>query len=269
MSSLLIYKKYILNIALVILLVISLVNSYFIFRLSEDINENLAGTEKTAEPIISTVIAEASCKECPDLNVVVDNLEKAGVVISEKKELAYDDAKKILIKYNITKLPTLILSEEFSTYELSSNWNLLGHIAEDGSYILDLQQPPYYDFNKKETIGLVSVATISDLSCTSCYNATETHLPIIVRFGVYIKESKSLDATSAEAVELIQKYNIKSLPTVLMSKEAADYTGLVNAWKDVGTLESDNVMVFRNNEILGLGYKDLTTGKIIEPAPDA
>lgn len=225
-----------------------------------------AVTGKVVGLITSTIISEASCKECPDLKIIVNNLEQAGVVISEKKNLNADEAKDLFVSYNITKLPALILSSEFANYELANNWKLLGHIAADNSYVLDLQSPPYYDLKTKEIPGLVTITTINDATCTSCYNAVQVHLPIIQRFGVYIANNKSLDASSAEAVQLIQKYKITSLPTVLMSKEATDYTGLVNAWKDVGTVESDNVMVFRKNEILGLAYKDLTTGKIVEPA---
>lgn len=219
--------------------------------------------------VTSTTITEPSCKECPNLNIIVDNLDKAGVVISEKRSLNSEEAKDLLVSYNITRLPALILSSEFSNYELSGNWKLLGHIAEDNSYVLDLQEPPYYDLKKKEIFGLVSITTINDVSCAKCYNATEIHLPIIQRFGVYVKNEKSLDASSAEAAQLIKKYNIKSLPTILMSNEAADYGSLVNAWKDVGTVESDSVMVFRKNEVLGLTYKDLETGKVVESTPKA
>jgi len=226
-----------------------------------------AVTGKVVGLVTSTVISEASCKECPKLSLIVNNLEQAGVVISEKRNLNADEAKDLLVTYNITKLPSLILSSEFSNYELASNWQLLDHIAVDKNYVLDLQSPPYYDLKTKKIPGLVTVTTINDAICTNCYNATQVHLPIILRFGVYVKNEKSLDASSAEAVQLIQKYKITSLPTVLMSKEAVDYTGLVNAWKDVGSIESDNVMIFRKNEILGLAYKDLATGKIVEPAP--
>lgn len=224
-------------------------------------------TGKIVGLVTSTVISEPSCKECPDLSVVVGNLERAGVAVPEKKLLQHDEAKDLLAKYNVTKLPTLILSEEFSNYELSNNWKLLGHVTKDGNYILDLQAPPYYDTGKKEVIGLVSVTMISDLSCTKCYNATQVHLPIIKRFGVYIKEEKTLDLSSEDAKKLISKYNITSIPTILLSKEAKEYNSLVKAWQDVGTIESDNSLVFRENDLIGLTYKDLKTGKVVEPAP--
>ncbi|MDO8660804.1 MAG: hypothetical protein Q7K43_02860, partial [Candidatus Woesearchaeota archaeon] len=73
-----------------------------------------AVTGKVAGLVTSTVVRESSCKECPDLNVVVKNLEQAGVVITEKKNLNSDEAKDLLVTYNITKLPALILSSEFS-----------------------------------------------------------------------------------------------------------------------------------------------------------
>jgi len=59
---------------------------------------------------------------------------------------------------------------------------------------------------------------------------------------------------------LITKYKIISVPTVLMSPEADQYTNLKGVWKNVGTIESDGWYVFREmQQLRGVVYKDLTS----------
>ncbi len=226
-----------------------------------------AVTGKVNGLVRATLIEEKSCTDCADLNILLQGLEESGVVLSEKKELSTNDATELFSKYNITKLPALILSEDFSAYELSSAWDRLGHVAEDGSYVLDLPSPPYYDIKTKTVHGLVKFTGITDSSCTECYNVTQIHVSILQRMGLFLKDRKVVDSSSAEGKQLIEKYGIKSLPTMILSKEASDYAGFVRAWNDVGTIESDGSFVFRDNSVLELTYKDLVSGKVIKPEP--
>ncbi len=211
-------------------------------------------------------VNEPSCTQCPNMTVLLNGLEGSGVEFSAKEQMDSESAKGLIQKYNITKLPSLILSSDFKEYEFSNNWNSLGHVAEDGNYVLDLSSPPYYDVATKKVLGKVKFTGIYDKGCTECYNLTEVHMPILLRFGVWIGEGKNLDANDAEAKSLITKYNITSVPTIILSREALDYRSLVNAWQPVGTIESDGSLVFRANEVLGLGYKDLASGEVVKPA---
>lgn len=214
-----------------------------------------------------TTIVEPTCKDCPDISLLVDGLERAGVAFSSEQKLEASDAKDLVAKYNITVLPALVLSNEISEYELAKSWvPQLGHIADDGSYLLDLQSPPYYDLSKKKLVGAVEMVGITDATCSVCYNLTEVHVPILQRFGVLLSSQRIIDVSSAEAKQLLGKYSITSVPTIVLSSEASEYKGLVSAWAPVGTVESDGSLVFRGNAQIGLGYKDLVSGKVIEPA---
>ena len=224
-----------------------------------------AVTGAVAGLVKSVVVYDPNCKDkCPNLSMIVNGLEQNGVVFTEKTMLTSAEAKELLEINNITRLPLLALSKEFSEYDVSQNWENLGIIAADGSYMLQLDSPPYYDIVKKKIIGLVTMTAINDASCSKCYNGTAVHSEVVTRFGIYLDEVKSLDASSAEAKQLISKYNIKSLPTIILSKEAAEYKALMQAWDSVGTVESDGSLVFRDNEVLGLTYKDLSSNKVIE-----
>ncbi|MBS3108477.1 hypothetical protein J4409_01265 [Candidatus Woesearchaeota archaeon] len=64
---------------------------------------------------------------------------------------------------------------------------------------------------------------------------------------------------------MVKKYGIKAAPTIILSEEASVYNVLNGIWSQVGTVESDGVYVFRNIEVIGEIYKDLSSDKIIEP----
>lgn len=222
-------------------------------------------TKQVKGTVRATVINAPDCKECPNMTILLNGLEGSNVVFSERTMLDADDAKDLIQQYNVSVLPALVMSSEFNEYEFSNNWNQLGHIASDGSYVLDLANPPFYDLATKKIFGLVGFTGIYDKTCTECYNLSEVHVPILLRFGVWINSGKTLDVNDAEAKALIAKYKIVSVPTVVLSKEAGDYKNLANAWLPVGTVESDGTFVFRSNDVLGLGYKDLASGQTVKP----
>ena len=67
-----------------------------------------------------------------------------------------------------------------------------------------------------------------------------------------------------EGKNLVGKYNIKKVPTVLLSPEASAYEALSQVWERVGTVESDGVFVFREMEAINQTYKDLNNNKIVQ-----
>ena len=58
---------------------------------------------------------------------------------------------------------------------------------------------------------------------------------------------------SEDGKELINKYNIKTIPTVIIAKEARGYPGFIEAFKEVGTEEDDGTFVFREGSYFGEG----------------
>jgi hypothetical protein len=64
---------------------------------------------------------------------------------------------------------------------------------------------------------------------------------------------------STEARLLIQKYNLTQLPAILFSPEASAYLSFDSTWIGTNnTIEQDGWYVFRNYDLLGYGYQNLT-----------
>ena len=105
--------------------------------------------------------------------------------------------------------------------------------------------------------GNVTATILSDRTCTSCINMSMT----VEQFqlaGVAIKSQQTVDTGSAEGKQLIQKYSIKTIPTLILSNEIKDYSQITGFWAQVGTVEADGNYVTRT---VSPPYINLTTGK--------
>lgn len=126
---------------------------------------------------------------------------------------------------------------------------------------------PYRDVTKGQIVGLVDVVYLTDSSCTDCYKPQEVHKNILTQgFGVGIRSEQSVDANSPYGKSLVSKYKITQVPTLLISPEVAEYSGIKQVWPQVGTTEPDGWYVFRQVSRLGsVIYKDFTSNQVVRP----
>ena len=100
-----------------------------------------------------------------------------------------------------------------------------------------------------------------DDQCSDCYDVS-IHKSALERFGVYLSEEETVDYLSGAGKNLVSKYNIKKIPTIILSKNANVYESLNQAWEQVGTIETDGTYVFRDVESMG-NYNDLDLNEIV------
>ena len=105
-------------------------------------------------------LADNSCAECYDVENHMTILPRFGIYID--KSVPYDissaNGKALVQKYNITKVPTVILSPDVSVYSsVVQVWDQVGTVETDGWYI----------FRATEQMG-----TYKDLSQNKIINAT-------------------------------------------------------------------------------------------------
>ncbi len=216
--------------------------------------------------VAMTIINSSSCTKCYDMKTLASQIELAGVPISSEKvvDITSKEGSELVKKYNITKVPTMLLSQDAFEYEIISGaWPQIGTVESDGMLVMRQINPPYYDVSSKEIKGLVSVTMLNDSTCKECYNVTD-HLTILkLGFAIDPDTTKTFDISSAEGKNLITKYNITAVPTVLIYNADA-YESLKPSWGAVGSIEKDGTYIFRNFEQWkGNPYKDLTTGKVV------
>ena len=211
-----------------------------------------------------TYLFDIDCKDCIDLKPFFEQFSQIGINIEIKDaDISSSQGKKIVKKYDVKAVPTIIFSKEISSNpQITKVWEQVGTVEKDGSYVLRELSPPYKELSTGNIKGLVDVTYLSDTICEKCYDVM-FHKEILTQMGVKIVSEKTLDISSEEGKALVDKYSIKKVPTVILSEEAILYPSVKTSWNLIGTQEEDGVFIFRNIELLkDKVYHDLETGKI-------
>ncbi|MEK6891567.1 MAG: hypothetical protein AABX25_00110 [Nanoarchaeota archaeon] len=218
--------------------------------------------------IILTSINDPTCSKCADLNVLINQMKSLGITITEQKNVNSngDEGKSLIAKYNLGFVPTIILSKDAESYDIINQaWARLGTREADGSYVLRTVYPPYINLTTNKQRGIVDIVYLTDKSCTECYNVS-THRQILTSpqtFAINFDKETTVDASDAAGKELIAKYNITQVPTVILSSEVSAYPAS-QALEQFFSAESDGSYIFRKLEVVGV-YRDLTTNQVVKP----
>lgn len=242
-------------------------NLFFLWRVWGSLRDGTGEPKRDKLEILTLV--DSNCKECTSLSEVVKFIKESNVDIKKEESFDYanDKAKveKLVQRYRVTRLPALILKGARPTDEqLGQFWDNFGEIVE-GDFVLRKLQPPYRDLLSGEVRGLFRVTFLTDDSCEKCYDV-RFHKNAFLRLSMSVINERDIDVSSDEGKELIKKYDIKLVPTILVDGELDEYEGFQTVWPVVGTKEEDGVYVFRGVKDMGT-YRDLATGKVVEGGP--
>jgi hypothetical protein len=253
------------------LIVFSLV--IFLWYKTNNTSINELGDDYLAQAKVY-VLTHNACKDtCWDTELFIEALNQQGVAIAEVKNLQvgawpFSLGRQIVKDYQIEKLPTVVVEftgkgeakiEDFFNEEL-------GKIV-DGKFVLTSILAPYYNLSSKKIEGLVDVVYLTDSSCTECYDVKKHDLALS-NLGINTANAKIIEVSSDEGKQLIDKYQITKVPTVMISGELDAYTVFKSTWGDVGFVADDGTHIFTELDLMGDSYKDLSSGKIIESNPD-
>ncbi len=213
-------------------------------------------TGKIKGLVKTTVIKD--CEDCREMDDVLSFLRQQGVVFSGEESLVYasDRAKSLIETSGIRKLPAVIITDDVDEYEgLSQALLESGIRKKGGNYVIEAILPPYRNLSTGRMEGLVKVTYLNDSVCDGCYDVLNQRV-ILGRFGVVIEEESFVDIGDEEGAEIIKKYNISAVPTIIASPDLAVYPALAQVWPQVGTVEKDGYFVFRKVEVMG-EFRDL------------
>ncbi|HLD28411.1 MAG TPA: hypothetical protein VJB67_02265 [Patescibacteria group bacterium] len=215
-------------------------------------------------------IKEPSCLDCFDLTPIIDAIKKESVNIVSQRivELASVEGAELVKKYNITKVPSLIVSGEINkNAKLKLIWPQAGDIV-DNIFVMRQVVAPYVLTDSGEVRGRMQWVMLTDTACDDCYDVT-LHEDILKRYGLPTENQKIIGRQLSEGQELIAKYDITLLPTIILTGDVDDYPSLTKIWSQVGTIESDGAYVFREGVKQMGTYRDLNTGQVIKPSTDS
>ena len=209
-----------------------------------------------SEKAYADVIIIGGCKECFDLNLVLEELNKnENLEIKSEKKLEYEskEAKKLLEDYEIEKVPAIIIkSRDIEKINLDKN---LFFIRKN--YAIFDKAVPYIDLKTNILVGLVEIKEIQDISCSECSNFSSI-LNGLKNIKIKIENYEIVSSSSEKGKELIKENNIIFLNALLISKEIQEYWWIFSSLKN-NLIEQEEYFVFSEKVY---PYKELNTGII-------
>lgn len=201
-------------------------------------------------------IVNSACTDCYDISKFTTALKAALSVSSETSE-DMKDASADIAAYNIKELPALIITGDLSLYpKVEASLAQLGTRVGDALVLTANSSPPYWDLASDSIKGLVIVTYITDQSCATCYNV-KIHKTVLENYGVAVKNETTVDISSSEGQALVEKYNITSVPTIVVSSDLKYYASLAKVWSQVGVVASDGSYVFTKIDLVSANYTKL------------
>ena len=207
--------------------------------------------KKTSVNIIKII---GNCEECFDIDSFASSLaEKNDFEISSEEKLVYDsdEARKIIEKYEIKNIPSLIiLSSEIDKISLGEGFSTSKDYAVFGNAV------PYIDLETGNVNGLVEMIEIYP-DCKECkpLSGLKNQLEAI---GVKIKNYEAIQDNSEKASRIIKENAISFSPVLLISEDIEKYWWIFNSIEN-SFIKKDNYYILENPLP---PYKDLEDKKI-------
>ncbi len=212
------------------------------------------------------VVEDPNCSDCFSVENSIEVLKSQNVkILSEKRlDMNSDEGRNVIDELGIKRIPNIVVKGEITKDDtVKSLLSQAGEVSGEVFY-MSFVPPPYVDVESGEVKGRFRVTFLTDDSCSECYDI-EGHRTALSNLGMNITDETTIDVSTPEGKNLISKYDIESVPTVLLFGDLGEYGSLEQVWPQVGSLEEDGTYVFRQVDIMGT-YKNLETGEMIDPS---
>lgn len=240
----------------IILGIILVINILLAYNLKNDLQKSAEEIKEKLKPakIELTIIKNSKCSDCFDISTILSHIKSANLNITKQNSVEFnsEEGKSIIKKYNIKKIPTIVITGEIDKVSVQ------GLEKAQNALLLASINPPYTNALNGEIEGKVILYNLKDPACQKC-NDLAPLVGQIKSAGVRISEEKIIAPSSNEGKELTKKYRIDFAPTIILSKDAAAYDIMQKAWPQIGTKESDGSYVLR---IASPPFINLTNGKL-------
>ena|GEM_PF-4023754 len=246
--------------------------TFFIMSQSTFRGEASAPAESVLPNLKMTLIDDSSCSDCFDPSVYIQQMrmELPANVSTETLQYTSSEAQALISQYQLKTVPALIITGEVNDPLVAGLLDPTGEYYVGGAIVFSESMPPYKEIDTGIVRGIVDTVYLVDVSCAECYGV-ENHRMTLYAMGIYVGNESTVDIATEEGQEIVTKYSITEVPTVLLSPDISAYTGFDQLWLTAGSIEPDGWYVFRGNAqwaeeaaVVGesFAYKDLTTGEV-------
>ncbi len=253
----------VLPIVIIVAIALLIVNNFMLFERGGKVIEAKVVLEEQLRPaeLQLVKINSDNCQNCFDIEKAIEELKNQNVKIINEEEILSNSqqGKEIISKYNIKKLPTIIVSGEIEKSEQLVNYfKQKGEIQDDKFIYTDIA-PPYFDTALNKITGIVTMTYVVDSSCEKCLDLTPISSSLREQ-GVYIQNEKSVEYNSNEGQDLIKQFEIKQVPAILISEEIDYYSDVKDALIQSGAIKKNGFYAVHSTIP---PYRDLAQNKII------
>ena len=236
--------------------IVLVINIILTSNLSSELKKSSEAAKEAVKPakIELTVIKNSKCSDCFDISTIVGHIRNVKLNVTKETAYEFDSAKgkELINKYKIAKVPSVIVTGEIDKV------NIQGLVKNEDALLFAQPQPPYTNAVTGKIEGKVDLYLLQDPQCTQCKDINSLITQIKVA-GIRISEQKNITPGSDEGKDVIKKYNIRFVPTIILSKDAAAYDIMQSAWPQIGSKEIDGSYVLR---LANPPFINLTTGKL-------
>jgi hypothetical protein len=206
-------------------------------------------------PLEIIEITADDCKSCFDVQGFADSLIKSNIKVKSRESFEHDSekGKELINKYDLEKIPALII--------ISNKLNEIEGLNEifsiEGKKAIFDKAVPYMDLNSGTVKGLVNLKEVYDSNCKDCSSMS----PIKDQFekiGIKVESYEIIDSSSIEGEKLINENDLTFLPSLLVTKDIAEYWWIFDQMKKSFN-EKDNYYVLN---FKSLPYREISTGQI-------
>lgn len=203
-------------------------------------------------------IQSDNCMECTSLSQLRTGLENLGVKVKNYEIIgsSSDKGKDLIEKNNLNFTSSLLISKNIKEYWWIFDQIENSFIEEEENYVFKTPLAPYIDLKDGKIKGKVDVILIKNQSCEDCFDVNELK-DLFLALEIYFDNEKSIDISSNEGKNFLQKYNITAIPTIILSKEIKDYENLKELLGQIGTFEDDENFVFRKLDLLNVKFQEI------------
>src|SRR3989338_6830964 len=236
-------------IAMVLVIVLLILNNFMLNERRIKVAEAKEIFKEQSRPAELQLIkiTRSNCEDCFDIEKAIIELKNQNINITSEETFSINSqqGKEIISKYDIKKLPTMIISGEVNKSEQLVNYfNQKGEISEN-NFVFTALNPPYLDLSSNQIKGQVQIKNIIDSSCNKCVSLSSVS-SLLKEQGVFIKNEKSVEYNSDEGRDLINKFEIKEVPAVLISDDIDYYSQVKTALTQSGAVKKSGFYVIHS-----------------------
>ncbi len=217
-----------------ILVLIFIILSIFIYTLFLYIKTNDLLNTYSEEIEIRAYSLLPVCSGCENTTYIMEKISsnKRINIVEHRIITEMEMLKNISIKYNITKLPAIIIkAENISKISVS------GFEKRGDAFVYETTKIPYYDLRSEQEVGKVRIITFNYDKCDVCMDINQIIL-YLNQSGVYIESIKEGNA---------EEFGIKKLPSLAFSDDILAYRGIVlsiSEYLNITTINGKRYFVF-------------------------